>query len=407
MLVSLVSINPRINGWNEASRMALTQSLVEQHSFQIDESVFVGGGDKVFINSHYYSDKPPMPSLLAAVVYAPLYHSGLTLDFGWSLSYYLIILLTIKLFWIFSVLAFRRALKFTSAKEADIPLLLLVYAFASLAFSWSTTFNNHSLAGSSLMIAFMFYLSAREKGKPFAALCSGLFFGLAATMDMPTGIFLLGFGSLVLMKWKIHKLSGMFWLGALCPLLVHFSINFSIGGTLLPLQIIPEYFIFEGSTWENSASLSGVKANSLLPTLKYAILSLVGPKGFLLYNPLFPVLVVLLVRTLRAGHFLKNESLVILIGSLILMTYYFVFSSNFGGWSYSIRWFIPLLPLLYFYLYDVRTILKLRHMKRVLGLLTIISIGVAMVGIINPWSNPEYHVIPFIANLKQLMGFLS
>jgi len=386
--------------------MALTQSLVEQHTFIIDESVFVNSGDKVFIKGHFYSDKPALPALLAAAVYAPLHKLGLNLDYGWNLSYYLIILFTIKTFWIASILAFRGALAFTPTLRERIPLLIVIYAFASLAFCWSSSFNNHSLAASSLMIAFYFYLRGKNDDEHQALFWSGLFFGLAASMDIPTAIFLLGFGLLVIHKWRFSTKALLFSAAALIPLSIHLTVNYSIGGTLLPLQIKPEFFVFEGSVWTESNDLSGVNINSALFTAQYAFISLFGPKGFVWYNPLLLILTPLVISNVRRTKFLQLETLVILLGTFILMSYYFLFSSNYGGWSYSIRWFVPVLPLIFFYLFDLDT-LELRWNKPVLLSLVIASITIAGIGLINLWSNPDIHIIPLVANLKQLLEFLS
>lgn len=404
--ISLVTINPRINGWNEASRMALTQSLVEQHSFVIDSSVFVNTGDKVFINDHFYSDKPSMPSLLAALVYWPLYKLGLNLDYGWSLCYYIIILLTIKVFWICSVLAFRQALQYTPAKSKDYDFLSLLFAVTSLAFTWSATFNNHSLAASSLMIALMFYLKAKNEGTLTSFIYSGMFFGMAAAMDMPTLVFLVGFFVLIFKQWKLDLKTLGFVSAASIPLGIHFAINYAIADTFVPVQIVPEFLDYAGSAWSNSSSVSGVRANSFIFSLKYGLACLVGPRGFLWYNPLLIIILPLLVRNSRSGRHLHHENLVILTSSVILMIYYFSFSSNYGGHSYSIRWFIPLLPLWYFQLFDIRinrsgSIFRYQH-----GSLIIVSLIIALVGQINPWSNPLFHSIPFVANLLQLMTFL-
>jgi len=405
--VSLITINPRINGWNEASRMALTQSLVEQHSFIIDESVFVNGGDKVFINGHFYSDKPTLPALLAALIYAPLHALGMNLDYGWNLSYYFIILFTMKVFWMASVMAFRRALAFTPVRQGQIPLLVFIFAFASLTFSWTSSFNNHSLAASSLMIAFFYYLKSKNEDGKQAILWSGLFFGLAASMDIPTAVFMVGFSLLVMHKWRLAPPTWLFLAGALIPLAIHFTVNYAIAGTLLPLQIQPEFFAFEGSTWTNSQSLSGVRMNAPLFTLRYAVISLFGARGFICYNPLLLLLIPLLFRHVRKGKLFQFETLVILIGSLILMLYYFLFSSNYGGWSYSIRWFVPVLPLFFFYLFDLESLSDLRWYKSILGTLMVSAIIIALIGLINPWSNPELHTIPLFANLRQLLGILS
>ena len=407
LAISLITINPRVNGWNEASRMALTQSLVDNHSFIIDESVFVSGGDKVFIGGHFYSDKPAIPSILAAIVYAPLGALGLKLDYGWNLSYYLIILFTIKAFWIVSILAFRSALLFTSIREERIPFVILIYTFSSLAFSWSSSFNNHSLAGSSLMIAFYLYLKGKHEDQNLALIGSGLFFGLAASMDIPTSIFLLGFGLLVIHRWRASTPTGLFISGAFLPLALHLGVNYSIGGTLLPLQINPEFFVFEGSAWTDSQALSGVRVNSPIFTLQYAFFTLFGSKGFVWYNPLLFFLVPLLIKNTQRSKLFQIETLVILCGTIILMSYYWLFSSNYGGWSYSIRWFIPVLPLILFYLYDLESLGKWRWNKTIFYALVVCSVIIAGIGLINPWSNLDAHTIPIFANLIQLWGILS
>lgn len=39
--------------------------------------------------------------------------------------------------------------------------------------------------------------------------------------------------------------------------------------------------------------------------------------------------------------------MVVSAGSITLALYYLLTTNNYGGWSYSIRWFVPLLPLLH------------------------------------------------------------
>ncbi len=404
--VSLITINPRINGWNEASRMALTQSLVEHHSFIIDQSIFVNGGDKVFINGHFYSDKPALPSIVAAVVYAPLHWLGLDLEYGWNVSYFFILLFTIKAMWIASVLAFRKVLSFTPAKANMIPLLMFIYAFSSLTFTWSVSFNNHSLAASSLMIAFMFYLKAKNNFPLTPLFWSGLFFGFAAAADVPTGIFLLGFAILVFLHFDSTPGRAMFLVAALIPIGSHFVINYTISGSLLPVQIFPEYFTYDGSPWDEKALLSGVGANSPFFTLKYSVNCLFGVRGFVWYNPLLPVFVGLLYQNVRGKHQFQRESIVIMISILILVGYYFIFSSNYGGDSYSIRWFVPCLPFLFFYSYDIEKVMTSYGSKLGIYGLVVLATIIALIGAINPWSNHLVHPVPLIANLKQLAGFL-
>lgn len=74
--------------WNDASRLATIESLVDRHTWVIDDSVFVkpetglmnpfgidaakyknGTQDKLLIDGHFYSDKSPVPALILAVPY--------------------------------------------------------------------------------------------------------------------------------------------------------------------------------------------------------------------------------------------------------------------------------------------------------------------------------------------------
>lgn len=69
------------HSWQEESRMATVQALVEQGTFIIDHTEFNRTGDKVFVNDHFYSDKTPILSVAAAGVYSILHNVfGLTLD---------------------------------------------------------------------------------------------------------------------------------------------------------------------------------------------------------------------------------------------------------------------------------------------------------------------------------------
>src|SRR3972149_8663552 len=57
------------HSWQEESRMATVQALVEQGTFVIDHTEFNRTGDKVFVDGHFYSDKTPILSVAAAGVH--------------------------------------------------------------------------------------------------------------------------------------------------------------------------------------------------------------------------------------------------------------------------------------------------------------------------------------------------
>lgn len=399
--VGLVSINPRVNGWNEASRMALTQSLVERGTFIIDASEFAGTGDKVFINNHFYSDKPPVPSMLGALVYWPLYHLGLRLDYGWNLSYYLIILFTVKLFWLSSIWAFRKIMLLQGTEAGRSNLLALIFAFGSLMFTWSATFNNHSLAASCLTLGLWGYL-AGSKYRHYGLLAfAGFMLGLAGSMDVPTLIYLLGFAYLMLKKFGLKRETWLFAVAALLPISLYLVMNFNIARTILPVQMIPEYFQFEGSVWGE-----GVKLNTFTGTILYGMRSLFGAAGFVWYNPLLILLIPALIRMIRETGEWGSLAGIGFISSIILIGYYIIFTQNYSGWSYSIRWFVPVLPFIFLGLPGVYQSPKQALSQRIVLSLVALSILISVIGLINPWSNQDVNSIPFCANIQQLFYYL-
>ena len=93
LAVAAFSAQPYTGSWNDGSRLATVECLVDYHTLAIDRSIFVhvpppedsgtsspypldepdlllhGTGDKLWIHGHYYSDKSPVPALLLAGVY--------------------------------------------------------------------------------------------------------------------------------------------------------------------------------------------------------------------------------------------------------------------------------------------------------------------------------------------------
>ncbi len=402
IVLCFITVMPQVRGWNEASRMALTQALVEDHSFSIDNSVFADTGDKVFIEGRYYSDKPPFPSMFAAIVYLPVHALDLELDYGWNAAYYLVILLTVKVFWIFGLLAFNGSLQFTHINDRHRLILVLALGLGSLYLTWSSTFNNHILAAASLSIALYYWLRSRFEQTRSALPVSGFFLLLAACMDLPTGIFYLGFLLVLLIQRRSLQAIGLFLLPLTVTVIPYMLINYSISGSILPVQWHQEHFNFPGSVWVDTGS----RINSPLETLSYGLNSLVGLRGFIIYNPLLFIAFVMLYREWRSTTAYKAETVVVSLCSLVLMMFYFVFTSNYGGWSYSIRWFVPLLPLLYFFLYGFFQENQPGR-QRVFLVLAGISVIISAVGLLNPWASSELSSIPFVSNLLALANFIS
>jgi len=402
VVLALLTTHPYPGSWNDASRIATVQSLVESRSFVIDNTAFVETGDKVSINGHFYSDKPPIPSVLGAAVYMPLYHYGLRLHLGSSVAYYLVTLLIVKLFWILGIVAFYLQLKFAGLNAQSRLLASLALGIGSLYFTWSTTFNSHELAAAFLSLGFYFLLRARFQALTRLNISIAAFFlSLASTADMPTGIFYALFLLYILRDQRLRKATVFYLLPLLLTLLPALALNYYIHHSIMPVQITGSYFHYPGSPWLNSTELSGTHINTPAFTLSYGLLALVGPKGFLLYNPIIGIALWGLTRTIRRRGPLFPEAVVVVVGSGILVLYYLLFTNNYGGWSYSIRWFVPVLPLLFVFVHPFfQTYTKKRAM--LFRVLLCVGIGIALVGALDPWSHGNLSDVPFLANIKEL-----
>ena len=387
--------------------MGTIQSLVESHTFIIDHTEFVSTGDKVFIDGHFYSDKPPVPAMLGAVVYFPLYHLGLKLHGGNSLSYYFITLLTVSLLWLLGTLAFFQSMQFTGLDGERRLLAGVALGLGTIYLSWSTTFNNHEIAASFLAMGFCFLLKAKHENFGNRDLAvAGTFLSLAGAADIPAGIFYAVFLVYVLRDPALRRRVPFYVLPLILTVLPTLVINYSIHHSVMPLQIYRSYFEYPGSPWIGSNELSGMDANDLTFTATYAFLTLFGPKGFLIYNPLLFIALWGLWHTIgQRGRFFW-EGICIAAGSAILLLYYWLTTNNFAGWSYSIRWFVPLLPLLMFFLYPYFEGFGKRSRVKSFQALLSISLIIAFVGALNPWSPLAYGEISFLANIKQFVDHL-
>lgn len=392
--------------WNDESRMASIQSLVETKSFVIDRTDFVSTGDKVFIGGHFYSDKPPMPALLGALVYGPLHLLGLRLREGTTVAYFLVTLLTVGVAWLFGTLAFFHSLAFTDMAAERRLLPSIVLGLGTIYLSWSTTFNNHALAAGFLALGFCFLLRARNEARTALNLgLAGLFFSLAGACDIPTSVFYVLFFAEVLLRADLRKWAVVYLLPTLLTIVPTLAVNYSIHHSIMPVQIYRSYFQYPGSPWLGSDELSGMETNDPAFFASYAVKTLVGPKGFLLYNPFLIVALWGLAREIRGKGRFCIEAICVGAGSSVILVYYWATTNNYGGWSYSIRWFVPLIPLVLFFSHPF-----FQHYDRrraaYFHILLVVSLMLAFVGAINPWSPVTYSEISFVANIKQFVEHL-
>lgn len=402
LLIGVLSILPAVQGFNDGSRMATIQALVEEHTFAIDHSDFAGGFDKVYINGHYYSDKPVFTALLGAAVYFPFYHLGITLGPGWNLAYYLITLFTVKLFWFLGVKTFYALLGRLEMKDKDRTLLTVALAVGSLYFSWSATFNNHVLSAALLLFGLYFLLKVQPEGGNFwHYFWAGLFFSLAGVQDFTIMTFYASFALYIALQGPLRREKFAYLLPLVLTVGPTLWINYAISGSVVPFYLVKEYYLYPEYPLLEGNLFTGMELKRGWDLVGHAVEFLFWKKGFLLHNPLTFLAIPLMGMVIaRKGKFWK-EGVVIAFASLVVIGAYLLTSLDYGGFAYSIRWFVPLLPLWYLYLYPIFTKDHPR-LRRAFSVLFILSVVIASVGLVDPWTTVITGV-PFLDNLITLM----
>jgi hypothetical protein len=443
-LFALLSARPHAGSWNDGSRLATVEALVDQHTLAIDDSIFVqvpadqrfapypaddlglqahGTGDKLYIQGHYYSDKSPTPALLLASVYQVLqWLTGLTArnhpdQFCYAMTVassgtaYVAALCC--LFQLGGVLHWPFGLRC---------VLVASLGLGTVAVCYVQYVNNHILLlGVTALLLLSLVRLAQESRqqtlRPRRLLLLGGLSGLAYTIDLGAGpVLLLCTSILVLYRCRQPGKLTCFVLAVLPWLVVHHAVNYALGGTFKPANAVPEYFQWPGCSFNPQNMTGSWNHPHLLHFLTYAAALLVGKRGFLGHNlPLFlalPALVLLFRDAWRARQQSPSPERTLsdrtpaegteawtygpellfcggCCGGIWLL--YALTSNNYSGLCCSIRWFVPMLAPAYFVL---GVFLKQCPRRRWIFLAltawgTVLGGSMAFVG---PWTT---HLVPF------------
>lgn len=350
-------IHSRSYSSNDASRLATIESLVQRGTWAIENSPFATV-DKIKVGEHFYSDKPPLLSWLGAGVYALLHHGlGLTLQpqgcapnqapahcralFESGQADWAYFILT----WLFvclpGALMLAALYRLTRQNHWPNPLSLLfvgLLGFGTALFPFSTVFSNHVPAAAAVVGALAMLIQPPTRGRLAWAGC-GLSLGMM--LDPFAGLFWAL--SLVYVLWQ-YRGQGLWFLAGSAPWLVLTALlDYQIvGNPLLPQMYAPGY-AYAGASLSPVATGTQQSAN----VFRYAFNLLVGERGFLAFYPAALWLGWAAVRSLRVADERLRPVAWITVGASGLFVLYFVFfTDSYGGFSYSPRWLLILVPAL-------------------------------------------------------------
>ena len=368
LAVALASARDYAGSWNDGSRLAAVESLVDRHTWAIDESMFVvpagitpspyanetdlrhyGTRDKLRIGKHFYSDKSPLPSLWLAGSYA-LWRAitGTTARRQPNRFCYWMTVTSSGLGYVVAVWCIFRL---GGALRLAMPVRLALtasFGLATVALPYTRHVNQHMpllAVAAALLLGLIHFAGAP---RPRAAFMLGTLAGLGYGIDLGAGPLLFACTT-VLALYRSPRLRTVspLLLAALPWITLHHVLNYAIGGTIAPANTVAAYLRWPGSPF-NEHTMTGVWHHSLPQAVEYGAALLVGKRGFLGHNvPLF-LLVPAMAMLVRARPRELPEIIWAVTWSTSTWLLYTLTSNNSSGVCASIRWFVPLLVPGYF-----------------------------------------------------------
>ncbi len=393
----VVATHDRYGGWNDTSRLGMTEAIVEHGRLYLDGTEMGRkSGDVCMIDGRYYSDKPPAVALLAVPVYAAEVALGLRFRDSIPRAYYWTTLLTIGLTTLLGLWGLARFLTHIAPDARWRALTILAVGLASLNTVYSVTFSNHPPSATALMGGVLLVWCRRRFDAGLAALIAGgVLVGIAATADHGAAFYVPFLVLYVAWPGASRRVAGTLALVAAIavPLAAYAVYAYALSGSPVPLSLQRHLFEYPGSYFAaGSSQLAGssLPHASLRDFLAYVWLCLFGGRGFFLHTPLALFVVVGMLRLLAdRGYPWRREIALVLAPTVVLAAYYLATSTNPGGNSYGVRWFCLFLPLLFVFLPDAYRTLRSGIARGAFWLAFAASAALAFIGTLDPWLDPS------------------
>ena len=421
-LFVIIGTHKRPGGWNDASRLAMIEAIVEHGHLWVDGTEMSRyTGDVARIDGKFYSDKPPALAFAAVPVYAAERALGITFRGDLPRAYYWTTLLTIGVTTVAGLAALAWFLPRIVPDPRWHAATIVAVAFGTLNTAYTVTFSNHPPSATAVLVAFLLLWHWRRFGGGLASIAgSALALGFAALTDHGAAFYLPAF--LLYVAWpdaqprgaagekRVHAPSRnaadsdaasssrrrraaalLFALVSAAAIAAYAGYAIALSGSPLPLPLQPRLFDYPGSYFADRAHLAGshLPHASLADFARYVAFCLFGYRGLFALTPL-ALFVVWGVARIAASttHPHRVEARLALVPTIVLVAYYLVTSSDPGGNAYGVRWFCLFIPMLYVFLADAYEILRARMTRALFWIAYAISIPLALIGAMDPWLDP-------------------
>ena len=333
---------------HEYSRYGTVESLVERHTFQLDDSSFIGTVDKIFRDGHYYSHQPPLLPVLEAPVYWALHLPGIRFNNrGRFVMTYLFILLTNGIAMALTVVVFARLLELAGVtpRARDVWAVLLV--FGTWLLPYGIVSNNHGIAALLTAVLIWQLLLVEWRGATAArATAIGCATGLLVAIEL---LPIVSFLPLTLIYLAARRdLTRRHWLlivsGIGVPLLVEAALNVRVTGDIIPAGFHHELFNYPGSVFDDTSLTGNVKFESLSALGAYAWTALFAGKGFFTFAPLPLLGLAAGLIEWRWWSRARGVQLLLIAGIALSLAAALATTNNYGGEAVGFRHAVFLTP---------------------------------------------------------------
>jgi hypothetical protein len=424
--------DPRSISDDELARLAMTQSLVEDDRLDIGASPFSVTRNKVQRNGRWYSNQPPMMSVLLAGPYRLMYRMGYSFENSPHWVMFILTLLGTTL----PVagaggLVYRMGRLFELRRPWRTGLALAVVLGSGLV-SYATVLNAHAPAAALTLasagcLVHVTITNRRMHGSVWL-IVAGACAALAATFEPAAIVFVVLFAAVVLaLRWTpFQRLAGLvvFLAGASVPLAAHVALvqrttgnvwqgSGLAGGSGLavpaevtgpfssplnaePRTLNPDYDEEQepDSVWRSFWTGAGRVATAF-----------VGPHGVLSHFPvvLIGILGVTLVMHRHWPATTKVLATATLAGAGTIIVVYALRAMDWTQAMFGTRWFVVFLPLTVFW---SGVWLRRRHRPvswALAGVLLAFSMVVSLIGATGPIPRDGFNVYTAAGAVRNLV----
>ena len=365
--------NPEMISDDEQARLATIQAIVEQHTLQIQRTIFATR-DVVVVRDRdgqqrLYSDQSPVMAVLLSGPYWVMHRAGLSFERNPVIAEYLLTLFGVTLPIAFAAgLLYRMARIFELRRPVRAGLALAV-VIGSGWISYATVLSAGAAAAALVVMGAACLVQASFSARRGAALAwvavGGLCTALAATYDL-TGLAFLVFLLPVLCAFKWRRMERVaavaLYIGAaLIPLLLYVGLNRPITGDLRPgflhteLPHETEKVIAPKSAtisrWTDEEEEPPTFWHSAWRDFGSFLSAFVGGHGLLTH---FPVLIlgILGVVSILRRHWPTNTKVMVcatMLAALAIVIGYTLQHADWNDAMFANRWFLVFLPLTLFW----------------------------------------------------------